>query len=224
MILKRYRWRIGNRRSISIYRDNWILRPSTFKPYSTPKMSHDATVAELIDKENSWKTEVIHGNFLKVDADEILSIPLPRREMEDSVIWHYDKQGRFSVKSGYQVALNMKFPDLPSCSNSRGNTWSVIWKLIIPEKIKIFIWKAAKNLLSTAENLWERKIIQEVHCKRCGDGVENIWHALISCKAAKKVWQNSALASAFQDMRSTDILGELMRPQKNLCRADLSFW
>lgn len=118
----------------------------------------------------------------------------------------------------------MKFSDLPSCSNSRGTNWSVLWKLIIPEKIKIFIWKAAKNLLPTAGNLWERKIIQEVHCKRCGDGVENIWHALISCKAAKKVWQSSALASAFQDMRSTDILGELMRLQKNLCRADLSFW
>ena len=101
VILKGYRWRIGNGISISIYRDNWILRPSTFKPYSTPKMFPDAIVAELIDKENSWKTEVIHGNFLKVDADEILSIPLPRREMEDNVIWHYDKQGRFSVKSGY---------------------------------------------------------------------------------------------------------------------------
>ncbi|KAH9698869.1 putative reverse transcriptase/RNA-dependent DNA polymerase [Citrus sinensis] len=184
-------------------------------------MSPEANVAELIDKENRWKTEVIQHNFLKDDAEEILSIPLPRREMEDNVIWHYDKHGRYYVKSMYQVALKMKFSDLPSWSDSRGNNWGIIWKLNIPEKIKIFIWKVAKNLLSTVENLWKRKIIQEAHCKRCGEGMENIWHALISCKAARKVWHSSTLASGFQDMRSSDMLGELMRLQKNLSRADL---
>ena len=151
-------------------------------------MSPDATIVKLIDKENNRKTEVPQQNFLKEDADEILSIPLPRREMEDRVICHYDKQGRYSVKSSYQVALNMKFPNLPNCSDSRGNNWTVIWKLTIPEKIKIFIWTAAKNLLPTAENLWKRKIIQEAYCKRCGDRMENTEHVLISCKTAKKVW------------------------------------
>ncbi|KAL9413382.1 hypothetical protein AB3S75_041953 [Citrus x aurantiifolia] len=138
VILKGCRWRIGNGMSVLIYRDNWIQRPSTFQPFSTPKMSPEAKVAELIDKENRWKTEVIQQIFPKDDAEEILSIPLPRREMEDKVIWHYDKHGRYSVKSGYQVALKLKFSDPPSCSDSRGNNWGVIWKLNIPEKIKIF--------------------------------------------------------------------------------------
>lgn len=91
VILKGYRWRIGNGMSVLIYRENWIQRPSTFQPFSAPKMSLEAKVAELIDKENRWKTEVIQQNFLKDNAEEILSIPLPRREMEDKVIWHYDK-------------------------------------------------------------------------------------------------------------------------------------
>ena len=229
VILKGYRWRIGNGMSVLIYRENWIQRPSTFQPFSTPKMFPEAKVAELIVKENRWKSEVIQHNFLKDDVEEILRISLPRREMEDKVIWHYDKQGRFSVKSGYQVALKLKFSDPPSCSDSRGNNWGVIWKLNIPEKIKIFAWKAAKNILPTVENLWKRKIIQEALCKRCGEGMENTWHALISCKAANKVWHSSALASAFQDMRSSDLLGELMRIQKMLSRADIemlvtTFW
>lgn len=109
VILNGYRWRIGNRENISVYRGNWISTPSTFKPFSSPEMPPDATVSVLIDNENKWKTDLIQQNFLKEDADAILSIPQPRRQRDDQVIWHYDKKGRYSVKSGYQVALNMKF-------------------------------------------------------------------------------------------------------------------
>lgn len=84
-----------------------------------------------------------------------------------------------------------------------------------------FHLESSKNLRQTAENLWKCKIIQEAHCKHCRNRMENTWHALISCKAIKKVWKISSLASAFQDMISTNILGDLMMLQKNLCRADL---
>ena len=80
-----YIWRSllwGRQVILKGYRDNWIQRPSTFQPFSTPKMSPEAKVAELIDKENRWKTEVIQQNFLKDDAEEILSILLLRREMD----------------------------------------------------------------------------------------------------------------------------------------------
>ena len=51
--------------------------------------------------------------------------------------------------------------------------------------------------------------------------VENTMHALITCKATKKVWQLSPLASSFQEMGNLDILGDLMRLQNKLSRADM---
>ena len=59
VILNGYRWRIGNRENISMYKDNWIPRPSIFKPFSSKKMPHDATISILIDNENKWKTYMI---------------------------------------------------------------------------------------------------------------------------------------------------------------------
>lgn len=73
-------------------------------------MPHDITVSILIDNENKWKTYFIQQMFQKEDADAILSISLPRRQRKNEVIWHYDRKGKYSVKSGYQVALKYEIP------------------------------------------------------------------------------------------------------------------
>lgn len=73
-------------------------------------MPHDTTVSILIDNENKWKTYFIQQMFQKEDADAILSISLPTRRRKNEVIWHYDRKGKYSVKSGYQVALKYEIP------------------------------------------------------------------------------------------------------------------
>lgn len=123
----------------------------------------------------------------------------------------------------------MKFLDPPGCSSSNSSNQSIIWKLTLPEKIKIFIWKATKNLLPTAENLCKRGIVQEAHCKRCGNKVENILHTLVACKAAKKIWQLSPMADAVHEMSKSDLLGQLTNLQRSLSKDDFEllvilFW
>ena len=177
VILKGYRWKIGNGENISVFRGNWITRPSTFKPISTPNLPSDATVAVLIDNENKWKADLIQKMFSKEDTEAILSIPLPRRKEKDQMIWHYDKKGEYSIKTGYQVALNKKFPDPLGCLSSNNNNWSIIWKLTLPEKIKIFIWKATKNLLPTIENL----VSVELFRRLTASVVEIKWKTFCMC-------------------------------------------
>ena len=65
----------------------------------------------------------------------------------------FDKRREYSVKSGYQLALKLKFLDEPSSLESNSNQWKTLWALGLPEKIKIFTWKASKNILLPAENL-----------------------------------------------------------------------
>lgn len=95
-----------------------------------------------MDQDHKWKEELLYEQFIKEDADAIKNIPLPNNPNKDQVLWHYDKKGDYSVKSGYQIALKLNFPDTPSSSENWGNQWKVIWTLNIPEKIKIFLWRA----------------------------------------------------------------------------------
>ena len=116
-------------------------------------MAADASVADLISQENNWDQRKVRQWFMDEDAAEILRIPLSRRPRMDEVIWHFDKKGQYSVKSGYQLALKIKNPDKPSCSSKGLHHWNLLWTLQLPEKIKIFMWRASHNLLPTADNL-----------------------------------------------------------------------
>lgn len=60
------------------------------------------------------------------------------------------------------------------------------------------MWRIAKNLLPTASNLWKRKIVMELVCQRCGRKSEDVFHALLDCKAARRVWK---LTEFYEDMK-----------------------
>ena len=56
------------------------------------------------------------------DAHKILSLPCSYYWLPDSLCWHHEKLGRYSVKSGYHVGLLMR--DFPCSSNK---TWVSAW-------------------------------------------------------------------------------------------------
>lgn len=68
------------------------------------------------------------------------------------------------------------------------------------------MWRAAQNLLPTAENLWKRKIVQQPWCQRCGKQGENVSHALLNCKASQKTWRITAFAEDTQAFVNKDLL------------------
>ena len=92
--------------------------------------------------------------------------------------------------------------------------------LDLPANVKIFMWRALKNILPTAENLWKRKSLKEPICQICKLQVESVSHALIECKAAKKIWDlapltvqlskdhNQDFFSAIQEMCSRSLKAE----------------
>ncbi|KAL9461995.1 hypothetical protein AB3S75_000061 [Citrus x aurantiifolia] len=186
VIKKGLRWRIGNGKKIAIFSNNWLPRPETFRPIFPPSLPVNSVVADLIKANNQWDEIKLRQHFMAADTAEILKIPFPAEQSEDEVLWHYNKRGNYSVKSGYQLALRIKFPDSTSCSEISSQYWSALWSLELPEKLKIFMWRASNNLLPPAENLWKRKVMEEPTCQRCKRRVETISHALLECKAARK--------------------------------------
>ncbi|KAK2652569.1 hypothetical protein Ddye_012425 [Dipteronia dyeriana] len=94
--------------SIRIFEDRWILRPTTFKILSSPKLNSDDKVACLVSESGGWNVNLINQNFFTEDVEGILSILLGSCQVEDCVLWHFDERGIYSVKSGYNVGHQIK--------------------------------------------------------------------------------------------------------------------
>ena len=158
---------------------------------------------------------------MDADTAEILKISLPAEQAEDEVLWHYDKRGNYSVNSGYQLVLRMKFSYSTSCPEASNQYWSALWSLELPEKLKIFMWRASNNLLPLAENLWKMKVVEKPTCKQCKISVETISHALLECKAVRKIWLQSPFTAPSLEANSQGIFSTLQRMAKELRKTDL---
>lgn len=158
------RWRIGDGKIISIYHHRWLPRPSTFKPFSPQLLPSQSWVAISIDEEGRCKEQLIRTHFLEEDATQILKTPLPKRPLENQLVWMHDKQGQFNVKIGYHVALCLKLKDWSSSSSTNTEWWKYLWNLSLPSKIKIFYWRAFSNILPTYSNMYKRKSLVAPSC------------------------------------------------------------
>ena len=104
-------------------------------------------MAQLIDEDSGmWKVAQVREFFFPHEADAILGMPLSSRMPEDSLIWAWSKNGDFSVRSAYKVALKVLKAarlsnDEGECSDKGKMTglWKLVWQLKCPNKIKHFL-------------------------------------------------------------------------------------
>ncbi|KAL5805000.1 hypothetical protein ACOSQ3_031800 [Xanthoceras sorbifolium] len=139
LLEKGLRWRVGDGCSISVYRDRWIPKPSTFRLTSCPNLHAEAMVRELISDSGSWNEQLIGNSFNADDAAAILGLPLSMQRQRDIQIWHFNANGAYSVKSGYWLAENSILRPGGSSSSSLTDWWRFLWKIHLPPKIKIFL-------------------------------------------------------------------------------------
>ncbi|KAL0011163.1 hypothetical protein SO802_006271 [Lithocarpus litseifolius] len=189
-------WRVGNGASIQVLKDKWIPYFPTNKVL-VPIHGNlgELMVCDLINPElNIWRYEDIRAIFHKDEADAICQIPLSRRNVADSIFWLHNPRGVFTVKSAYHVARRI-LTEADRVGPSRGcvakQIWAILWKLRIPNKIKVFAWRACHEILPTAVNLTRRRIILEDKCSLCTGEPETTIHALWDCAAAQDIWAGS---------------------------------
>ena len=147
----------------------------------------------LIDETvHEWDRGLIRENFSRDDANAILRIPLSRRDVPDKIVWLPNKDGLYSVKSEYYIvgllAKEINGMEGSSDGQNRGLIWTRLWKFRLPNKIKLFGWRACHNILPTKENLVRRRITQDSVCELCNQGPESGLHALWECGVARDVW------------------------------------
>ena len=149
-------------------------------------------VSALIDYDTRrWRADLVKSIFLPFEAKTILNIPISYNLPEDKIIWVGNMKGVFTVKSAYYVTLNMvdsSEEGESSCGDPRQQLWKKVWHLNIPSKIKIFAWRACVDALPTMMNLKKRSIGVTENCPCCGREMESIFHSIIRCEMAKRVW------------------------------------
>ena len=187
-------WRVGNGSSIRVTRDSWIPNHPTHKVLHPPHVEEwEWRVSDLIDWwVKAWDRELIVDAFHRKDAEAILRIPLSHRLVSDAMIWLHTKSGEYMVRSRYHIAqlIQKQEKDVGESSKLEGGSqvWAKVWKMKVPNKIRVFAWRACQNILPTCENLFHRKVALDAYCERCNQAPESVLHVLWECGAAQDVW------------------------------------
>ncbi|KAL5743745.1 hypothetical protein ACOSP7_026598 [Xanthoceras sorbifolium] len=86
-----------------------------------------------------WNVSRIRAIFSEDDAEAISGIPLLTHWCSDTLIWHYNKDDDYLVKSCYWLAEFLAFYPGSFDASSISDWWRFLWKLHLPSKIKLFI-------------------------------------------------------------------------------------
>lgn len=100
--------------------------------------------------------------------------------------------GAFSVKSAYtfieaESSLANTLAESSSC-NATEPFWKYIWKLDIPRKIKLFIWRAYNNGLPTGSELMRKLGFINARCCFCNYRIESPVHLFKDCWWVRALW------------------------------------
>jgi hypothetical protein len=62
-------------------------------------------VCDLISSSGGWDVEKLGQFYTVEEQNAILDIPLMQTASRDRLIWNYNRNGNYTVKSGYWLAL-----------------------------------------------------------------------------------------------------------------------
>ena len=85
------RWRVGDGKSIRVFKDPWPPRSVSFRPISQPSdVMSNLLVADLLNLPSNsspgWNTQLLKSVFNAIDVETILSILVGVFRKDDSLI------------------------------------------------------------------------------------------------------------------------------------------
>lgn len=177
---------------------------------ATNKRQREATVASLLNPgTRNWNIAALqevfgyNGALLIATMETIRPSPNPA---PDTLIFTYAKNGRFSLKKGYQLLRGL------SGQISDKTFWDWLWKKSqLTPKLKLFIWRAVHGALPVRAVLAYRICHLSPTCQLCNREPETVMNALFHCDFAKRAWLVSTL-----QMRSENLVGNFKETTKNI--------
>ncbi|KAA3487748.1 reverse transcriptase [Gossypium australe] len=183
-------WRVGTGRDISVTNDAWIPNCSIVNLATDDPLVHIDKVSDLIiSHDRKWDRGLIENTFPAEIAEQIIRIPLALEPHEDLRVWRGELSGDFSVRSTYKLLQQFE-PTAYALQTSYKEFYKKLWRIDLPLKVKLLIWKISWNYLPTKVNLACRRVTSNTLCPRCGQSAEDMNHLFRECPVSKAVWRN----------------------------------
>ncbi|WOH13938.1 hypothetical protein DCAR_0933451 [Daucus carota subsp. sativus] len=189
----KYRWSCGNGKKVFFWEDIWL----SDKPlaecfpilYSKSIMQH-STVNEMLtllhsssSEKSLWLSELLPEEQGSYSMLLILTEGIVLQDKTDRLCW-VPSGGAFSTI----VANKIMFCQSNS-SGEHSKSWILIWKLKIPPKISIFLWKMNWGVLPTKHFLSQKLKDLVPLCSWCGQKSETLVHLFMECELAVWAWK-----------------------------------
>lgn len=176
------------------FQGSLVIEAKIFQTITIPVPLHsNLTVGQLRTDSGSWNWNFINECVWPIDHDEFRRLRIHALHGNNKLIWHYNSNGIYSVKSGYHLAMVNGIEGSKGSRGRNSRLFKLLWHLNIQSKIKIFIWKAIHSILPTRLHLASRGITTDSVCPRCLDFPEHSFHVIWLCSAAQDVWVNSSI-------------------------------
>lgn len=192
LVQKGCKWNIGDGRNVNVWEDFWLANHRRLGP--KPDSCEVVYVRDLLnDAGDDWNRELLFSLFPH-DVVNKISCCFVSQSSPDTIYWLNSSHGQFSCKTAYFLALDTVQEVELNDTEGRLKLWHAVWKANVPNKIKLFIWRALHNYVPTVENMQIRRLnLSSVFCTHCGELGEDVMHILYRCSAAKEVWVRCSL-------------------------------
>ncbi|KAK4429896.1 hypothetical protein Salat_1290300 [Sesamum alatum] len=121
--------------------------------------------------------------------------------MPDRLGWHFSATWDFSVWSAYNLATTVENREIlagPSdVGESLRNNWNFVWRIKLPNKVKVFLCRLYKQIIPTSINLRRHHVPVTGGCSRCADVDEDDMHVMLDCSFSRQVWALSKYTMAY---------------------------
>ncbi|CAL1353854.1 unnamed protein product [Linum trigynum] len=208
MLLQGLRWQIGNGQRTRAFIDNWVPGDKPLIPSTRPHIQNGSPTVSYFIKEGrgEWDVPKLQHCFEPQSVDLIRRIPLPRYSQQVIRVWQYSKDGKYTVKLGYHLALEIILApsrklivhiiDPP--------IWKKTWNIQVPPKLKLFIWQCLKVILPTVVALQSRGVNCLNRCPVCWRHRGSIEHLFFRCPLAIRLWTLVGLSNFIETAQTVN--------------------
>ncbi|KAK8993907.1 hypothetical protein V6N11_008121 [Hibiscus sabdariffa] len=109
-------------------------------------------IPSLVTMDGNWDIVKLPFVFTNEAISHILSVKPPNSsDAPDKIIWRWTKKYNFEVNSAYSCATNTNW-------NAKHPIWNLIWRLQVPQRIRLFIWLVFQERIMTNVERYRRSI------------------------------------------------------------------
>ncbi|XP_058767237.1 uncharacterized protein LOC131640887 [Vicia villosa] len=211
------RWSIGDGSQIKVMQEPWI-RGNDDRCVPGPQQQgiYNLVVQDLLlPNAKQWNMRLIRELFDFSGAEAITYVPLVEDVVVDRLVWREEKDGHYSVRSGYHLWKSSKKP--LSQDNIEVN-WNGLWSIIAPPRAKHLLWRICSGCLPSRVRLRHHHVPGPIMCQFCGEEEEDDWHLFFGYPETIECWRTAGLHDTIAPFlhHSNDIRSLIL----NLCNRE----